>query len=147
MEKILFKHISTMKNNEENNINNFLRDSQLKTLNNYSKIAKNLEDYYYDNKSNRDLKVLNKIYDELKSKNYFNKNSAQSQESAIPYPKLYFLSDQKRDKIKNGKISLNDISKYYNKVNQRQELEISMAHHNKNIITGIKLLSYSKKRI
>ena len=145
LEKILFKHISTMKNNEENNINNFLRDSQLKTLNNYSKIAKNLEDYYYDNKSNRDLKVLNKIYDELKSKNYFNKNSAQSQESAIPYPKLYFLSDQKRDKIKNGKISLNDISKYYNKVNQRQELEISMAHHNKNIITGIKLLSYSKK--
>ena len=146
LEKILFKHISTIKNNEENYLNNISKDnSQIKTLNDYSKISKSLEEYYY-NKNNRDPKVLNKIYDELKSKNYFNKSSTSTQESAAQYPKLYFLSEQKREKIlKNNKISLNDIIKYYSKVNQRQELEVNINHHNKNIITGIKLLSNSKK--
>ena len=146
IEKILFKHISTIKNNEENYLNNISKDNnQIKTLNDYSKISKSLEEYYY-NKNNRDPKVLNKIYDELKSKNYFNKSSTSTQESAAQYPKLYFLSEQKREKIlKNNKISLNDIIKYYGKVNQRQELEVNINHHNKNIITGIKLLSNSKK--
>ena len=78
--------------------------------------------------------------------NYFNKSSTSTQESAAQYPKLYFLPEQKREKIlKNNKISLNDIIKYYGKVNQRQELEVNINHHNKNIITGIKLLSNSKK--
>ena len=146
IEKILFKHISTIKNNEENYLNNISKDNnQIKTLNDYSKISKSLEEYYY-NKNNRDPKVLNKVYDELKSKNYFNKSSTSTQESAAQYPKLYFLSEQKREKIlKNNKISLNDIIKYYGKVNQRQELEVNINHHNKNIITGIKLLSNSKK--
>ena len=146
IEKILFKHISTIKNNEENYLNNISKDNnQIKTLNDYSKISKSIEEYYY-NKNNRDPKVLNKVYDELKSKNYFNKSSTSTQESAAQYPKLYFLSEQKREKIlKNNKISLNDIIKYYGKVNQRQELEVNINHHNKNIITGIKLLSNSKK--
>ena len=145
LEKILFKHISTIKNNEENNLNNLPKDnSQFKTLNDFPKITKILEEYYYD-KKNKDPKILNKIYEELKLKNYFNKNSSSSQESASPYPKLYFLSEQKRENItKINKITLNDITKYFNKVNQRQELEIS-SHHNKNIITGIKLYSYTKK--
>ena len=147
IEKILFKHISTIKNIEENNLNNISKDnSQTKTLNDYPKISKNLEEYYYNNKNNRDAKLLNKIYDELKLKNYFNKNSPSTQESAAAYPKLYFLSEQKREKIlKNNKIVLNDIIKYFNKVNQRQELEVNTNYHNKNIITGIKLLSHSKK--
>ncbi len=148
IEKILFKHISTKKNNEENSLNNISKDNFItKTLNDFPKISKSLEEYYYNNnKTNRDPKILNKIYDELKIKNYFNKNSITSQESAAAYPKLYFLSEQKREKIlKNNKIVLNDIIKYFSKVNQRQELEVNINHHSKNLITGIKLLSYSKK--
>ena len=145
LEKILFRHISTIKNSQENNLNNLPKDnSQIKTLNEFPKITKILEEYYYNDKK-RDPKILNKIYEELKSKNYFNKNSSSSQETASPYPKLYFLSEQKRENItKINKITLSDITKYFNKVNQRQELEIS-SHHNKNIITGIKLYSYTKK--
>ena len=145
LEKILFRHISIIKNNKENNLNNLPKDNSIaKTLNDYPKLSKNLEEYYYDN-NNKDTKILNKIYDELKSKNYFNKNASSNQESASPYPKLYFLSEQKRENIsKISKITINDINKYFNKVNQRQELEIS-PHHNKNVITGIKLFSNSKK--
>ena len=143
LEKILFRHISTIKNNKENSLNGFPKDISVeKTLYDYPKISKVLEEYYYNKKESQSL---NKIYDELKTKNYFNKNSSSNQESAAPYPKLYFLSEQKRESIiKINKISFNDISKYYNKVNERQELEIS-THHNKNIITGIKLYSYTKK--
>ena len=150
LEKILFKHISIIKNNKENILNNLSKDNtEYKILNDFPKISKNLEEYFYENdKNKKDIKVLNKIYEELKSKNYFNKNSvstSNSQESAASYPKLYFLSEQKREYIsKINKISLNDIIKYYNKVNKRQELEVS-SHHNKNVITGIKLLSNSKK--
>ena len=144
LEKILFKHISTIKNNEENFLNNLPKDSSpARTLYDHPKLSKALEEYYYNK---RDPKLLNKIYDELKSKNYFNKNSASNQESAAPYPKLYFLSEQKRENIlKISKITLNDISKFYNKVNDRQELEITTTHHNKNLITGIKLYSFNKK--
>ena len=68
------------------------------------------------------------------------------QESVALYPKLYFLSEEKKEKLlKNNKISLNDIIKYYGKVNQRQELEVNINHDNKNIITGIKLFINSKK--
>ena len=146
IEKILIKHISIIKNNEENNLNNIPKDNiQIKTLNNYSKIPKNLDEYNY-NKNNRDPKLLNKVSDELKSKNFLNRNMISIQESVALYPKLYFLSEEKKEKLlKKNKISLNDIIKYYGKVNQRQELEVNINHDNKNIITGIKLFINSKK--
>ena len=149
LEKILFRHISLIKNKEENNFNNLNSIITLdpKTLDDFPKISQELKDYYYSNKDNnkRDFKLLSKIYDELKSKNYFNKSSTQSQESVMPYPKLYFLSDHKLEKIKStNKISIIDISKYFSKINNLQELEIN-THHNKNNITGIKIFNETKK--
>ncbi len=159
LEKILFRHISTLKNKDENNLYNLNSilpsgESQQKTLKDFPKISKALEDYYYSNNNNniennnnnkRDIKILSKIYDELKSKNYFNKSSPQTQESILPYPKLYFLSEQKLEKIKlSNKISISDISKYFSKINNLQELEIS-SHHNKNNIIGIKIYNLTKK--
>ena len=149
LEKILFRHISLIKNKEENNFNNLNSIITLdpKTLDDFPKISQELKDYYYSNKDNnkRDFKLLSKIYDELKSKNYFYKSSTQSQESVMPYPKLYFLSDHKLEKIKStNKISIIDISKYFSKINNLQELEIN-THHNKNSITGIKIFNETKK--
>ena len=149
LEKILFRHISLIKNKEENNFNNLNSIITLdpKTLDDFPKISQELKDYYYSNKDSnkRDFKLLSKIYDELKSKNYFNKSSTQSQESVMPYPKLYFLSDHKLEKIKStNKISIIDISKYFSKINNLQELEIN-THHNKNNITGIKIFNETKK--
>ena len=158
LENILFKHISLIKNKEENNYNNLnslissIELSQQKTLKDFPKISKALEEYYFSNnneintKDKRDNKILLKINDELKSKNFFNnKNMSQSQESIMPYPKLYLLSEQKLEKIKTtNKISLTEISKYFSKINYLQELEIT-SHHNKNNITGIKIFSSNKK--
>ena len=154
LEKILFRHISTIKNKEENNLYNLnsilpSAESQQKTLKDFPKISKALEEYYYsnnnENNDKRELKMLSKIYEELKSKNYFNKSSPQTQESILIYPKLYFLSEQKLEKIKlSNKLSISDISKYFSKINNLQELEIS-SHHNKNNITGIKIYNATKK--
>ena len=156
LEKILFRHISSIKNKEENNLYNLnsilpSAESQQKALKDFPKISKALEEYYYSNNNEqnsnnkRDIKILSKIYEELKSKNYFNKSSPQTQESIMPYPKLYFLSEQKLEKIKlSNKISISDISKYFSKINNLQELEIS-SHHNKNNIIGIKIFNATKK--
>ena len=154
LEKILFRHISLIKNKEENDYNNLnsttssLELSQQKTLKDYPKIVKSLEDNYFVNddiNGKKDMQRLSKIYDELKLKNYFSKNLIQIQESIGPYPRLYFLSDQKLEKIKSlNKLSLSEISKYYSKINYLQELEIS-SHNNKNNITGIKIFSERKK--
>ena len=107
-----------------------------------------MEDNYFVNDDidgKKDIQRLSKIYDELKLKNYFSKNLIQIQESIGPYPRLYFLSDQKLEKIKSlNKLSLSEISKYYSKINYLQELEIS-SHNNKNNITGIKIFSERKK--
>ena len=155
LEKILFRHISSLKNKEENNLYNLnsilpSAESQQKTLKDFPKISKALEEYYYSNNNEqnnnkRDIKILSKIYEELKSKNYFNKSSPPTQESIMPYPKLYFLSEQKLEKIKlSNNISISDISKYFSKINNLQELEIS-SHHNKNNIIGIKIFNSTKK--
>ena len=103
LEKILFRHISSLKNKEENNLYNLnsilpSAESQQKALKDFPKISKALEEYYYSNnneqnsKNKRDIKILSRIYEELKSKNYFNKSSPQTQESIMPYPELYFFS-------------------------------------------------------
>ena len=150
LEKILFRHISILKNKEENNINNLnsiisSESSQQKTLKDFPKISKALEDYYFNNNNKKDIKILSKIYEELKSKNFFVNPPPQNQETVMPYPKLYFLPEQKLEKIKlSTKISLSDISKYFTKINSLQELEIT-SHHNKNNITGIKIFSANKK--
>ena len=47
--------------------------------------------------------------------------------------------------MKSGKITLNDIIQYFSKINHRQELEVSMTNHNKNIITGIKINAIHRK--
>ena len=154
LEKILFKHISLIKNKEENDLNNLnsiissVELSQQKTLKDFPKVSQILEENYYSNEdytNKNDIKILSKIYDELKAKNYFTKSSAQTQESIDPYPRLYFLSEQKLEKIKSSnKVSISDISKYFSKINNLQELDIS-SHHNKNNIIGIKIFSVNKK--
>ena len=155
LEKIFFRHISLNKNKEENDFNNLnslissMELSQQKTLKDFPKLAKSLEDYYISktnsNNDKIDIKVLSKIYEELKSKNYFSKNSNQLSDSIMPYPRIYLLSEQKLEKIKiANKITIPEISKYFSKINNLQELEISV-HHNKNVITGIKIFSLTKK--
>ena len=57
LEKILFRHISTLKNKDENNLYNLNSilpsgESQQKTLKDFPKISKALEDYYYSNNNN-----------------------------------------------------------------------------------------------
>ena len=94
LEKILFRHISSIKNKEENNLYNLnsilpSAESQQKALKDFPKISKALEEYYYSNNNEqnnnkRDIKILSKIYEELKSKNYFNKSSPPTQESIMP---------------------------------------------------------------
>ena len=152
LEKILFKHISSIKNKEENDFNNLNTSNELsqqKTLKDFPKISKAIEDYFISkegiNKDKPDIKLLSKIYEELKSKNYFSKNDIRLTESIMPYPRIYLLSAQKLEKIKlANKITIPEISKYFAKINNLQELEISL-HHNKNIITGIKIFSETKK--
>ena len=151
LEKILFRHISILKNKEENILNNLINNYNttydIKTLYDFPKISKALYDYYYSNNDSnkRDIKILSKIYEELKSKNYFSKNIINKQDLITPFPKIYLLSEKNIEKIKSlNKINLTDITKYFNKIYPFQDLEISN-HHNKTNITGIKIYSENKK--
>ena len=63
-------------------------------------------------------------------------------ESILPYPRLYFLDNEKREKImKLNKININDILEYYTLINKNQKLEITLLQHNRNMITGIKIFT------
>ena len=65
---------------------------------------------------------------------------------SFSYPRILFLSDEDLLTISSSeKISLIDISKYYNLIHKGQELELKGITMNKNVILGIQLYDSNRK--
>ena len=129
LEKVIFKQLTNANNN--NNKNN--EKETLKKLNKYN--------------STGDTKILKELYQENRlSKKYLILDKNKKKEVTYPYPRILFLSEKELSSILiSDKISLTDISKYFNIINPGQELEIKGITINKNIISGIQILDENKK--
>ena len=133
LEKVLFKQLTNLKNNN-NKINNKNKEKD---------IIKKVNKYI----STSDAKILKELPQENRySKKFLITEKNKKKEVTYPYPRLLFLSEKELSSILiSEKISLTDISKYYNIIHQGQELEIKGITMNKNIISGIQIFDENKK--
>ena len=130
LEKVLFKQLTNI-NNHNNNKNK--EKEILNKINKYNMTG--------------DAKILKELYQENRlSKKYLIIDKNKKKEITYPYPRLLFLSEKELGTLLNlEKISLSDISKYFNIIHPGQELEIKEMSINKNIISGIHIYDDNKK--
>jgi hypothetical protein len=136
LEKMLFKQLTNIKNKSSNyNINNKNKEKEiLIKVNNFIETG--------DTKIIKDLSQENRFPRKLLSPPEKNKKK----EVAYPYPRLLLLSEKELSSIlMTDKISLTDISKYFNIIHPGQELEMKGITMNKNIIMGIQIVDENKK--
>jgi hypothetical protein len=134
LEKIIFRQISILNNNKTNNKIN--EKDILKKINKFNTTGdtKLLKDLYQENNTNKF------------SKKYLLNEKKQKKEVTYPYPRLLFLSDKELSSIIiSDKLSMGDISKYYNIIHPGQVLELKGITMNKNIISGIQIYDENKK--
>ena len=135
IEKILFKQITTLNNNKSNN--KIDEKDILKKINKFNNSG--------DTKLLKDLCQENSNSNRY-SKKYLLNEKNKKKEVLYPYPRLIFLSDKELSSIlSSDKLSLTDISKYYNIIHPGQILEIKGITMNKNIISGIQIYDDNKK--
>jgi hypothetical protein len=126
LEKILFVQLCNINNKKINNNLNFEKD----ILNKTGELKK--------------IKELN--VEDKNSKKMILPEKNKKKEVTYPYPRLLFLSEKDLSFISNSeKLSLKDISKYYNLIHPGQDLEIKTISTNKNIISGIYIFNENKK--
>ena len=126
LEKILFVQLCNINNKKINNNLNFEKD----ILNKTGELKK--------------IKELN--VEDKNSKKMILPEKNKKKEVTYPYPRLLFLSEKDLSFISNSeKLSLKDISKYYNLIHPGQDLEIKTISTNKNIISGIYIFIENKK--
>ena len=133
LENILFRQISLLNNNKSNNKKN--EKDTLKKINmfNLTGDSKLLKDLCQENNNNKF------------SKKYLLNEKNKKKEVSYPYPRLLFLSDKELSSILIcDKLSLSEISKYYNKIHPGQTLELKGITMNKNIISGIQIYDENK---
>ena len=124
LENVLFKELQLKSNNKLN------KEEEKKFIN-------EIILYEYNNDENEFNKIQNEI-----TKKYIDYNiRVRENISVFPYPKLYLLPENIIEEISLlPKISLNEIGKYYSKINPNQELIITNSN-NKRYISGIKINS------
>ena len=122
LEHTLFKELKIKSNNK------LSKEEENKFINEIKLYEKNTNDEQLE-------KIKNEIDKKYIEKNIKNKELI----SVFPYPKIYLLPDNILNEISLIiKISINDIKKYFNKINPNQEIIIS---ENLNNITGIRINS------
>ena len=134
LEKVIFKQISILNNNKSNNKIN--EKDILKKINKFNTTGdtKLLKDLYQENNTNKF------------SKKYLLNEKNKKKDVTYPYPRLLFLSDKELSSIIiSDKLSMGDISKYYNLIHPGQILELKGITMNKNIISGIQIYDENKK--
>ena len=134
LEKIIFRQIYILNNNKSNNKIN--EKDILKKINKFNMTGdtKLLKDLYQENNTNKF------------SKKYLLNEKNKKKEVTYPYPRLLFLSDKELSSIIiSDKLSLGDLSKYYNKIHPGQILELKGITMVKNIISGIQIYDENKK--
>ena len=136
LEKMLFKQLTNIKNNSNNYyINNKNKQKEiLVKVNNFIETG--------------DTKIIKELSQENKySRKYLSPpDKNKKKEVTYPYPRLLFLSEKELSSIlMTDKISLTDITKYFNIIHPGQELEIKGITMNKNIIMGIQIVDQNKK--
>ena len=133
LEKILFKQLKNINNNKFiNSIKNNEKEIIIK-INKFN--------------STGDIKLLKELLPENRySKKFLIKDKNPKKEVDYPYPRFLFLSEKELSSLSNvEKISLTDISKYYNLIHVGQELEIKGITISKNIISGVQIYAENRK--
>ena len=133
LEKALFKQLKNINNNNFiNNIKNNEKEIILK-VNKFN--------------STGEIKLLKELLPENRlSKKFLINDKKQKKELDYPYPRFLFLSEKELSSLSNvEKISLTDISKYYNLIHEGQELEIKGITISKNIISGVQIYGENRK--
>ena len=131
IEKILFKQLT---NKVNNNIN---------IKNNEKELMKKIKKF----NDTGDAKILRELYPENRySKKFLIIDKNKKKEITYPYPHLLLLPEKEISSIAfKEKISLNEISKYYNMIHEGQELEIKGMTMNKNVISGVQIYDENRK--
>ena len=137
LEKIIFKQL--INNNNKTNLENsksIMKKEQkdiLQKMNSYGSI--------YDINLMKDFSPNSR-----NSKKFLFSDKIKLKGLAFSYPRILFLSDDDILTISSAeKISLIDISKYYNLIHKGQELELKGITMNKNVILGIQLYDTNRK--
>ena len=133
LEKVLFRQLKNI--NNKNIINN--------NKSNEKEIISKVNKFYItgDTKLLKDLLPDNRF-----SKKFLINDKKQKKEVDYPYPRFLFLSDEELSSLSNvEKISLTEISKYYNLIHEGQELEIKGITISKNIISGVQIYGENRK--
>ena len=137
LEKVLFKQLI--------NINNktYIQNSKLNMKKEQKDFLQKLNTYNYTNDINliKDFSPNNR-----NSKKFIFPDKMKLKGVSFSYPRILFLSDEDISTISSAeKISLIDISKYYNLIHKGQELELKGITMNKNVILGIQLYDSNRK--
>ena len=137
LEKVLFKQLININNKS------YIQNSKLNMKKEQKDFLQKLNTYNYTNDINliKDFSPNNR-----NSKKFIFPDKMKLKGVSFSYPRILFLSDEDISTISSAeKISLIDISKYYNLIHKGQELELKGITMNKNVILGIQLYDSNRK--
>ena len=137
LEKTIFKQLINI-NNET-----YIQNSKTNIKKEQKDILQKINEYNYTGDTNliKDFSPNNR-----NAKKFIFPDKIKLKGISFSYPRILFLSDEDISTISSAeKLSLIDISKYYNSINKGQELELKGITMNKNVVLGIQLYDTNRK--